>query len=480
VPRGFSASSCIIEQVAAENANNSRKSAQIRRAIGRASHGFQQASRSFAFGAIITAGLGVLATIPMLGRVLFPRVAARFRRRLGEMVEPAGVTRLKLERQSSDPGPEGEALGFSVAEMTDIAERLLRDIGLVNSFAPLVAILGHGSHSLNNPHESAYDCGACGGAIGGPNSRAVAQIFNDSRVRAGLIRRGITIPEDTVFVGGLHNTCKEYVDFPDSDRVPSSHAKAYAQLLQALEETLDRNSHERARRFELAPLVISNRAARNHMDERAEDLAQVRPELGHATNAICVVGRRARTRGLFFDRRAFLNSYDPTQDDAEGTILGRILGAAIPVCGGINLEYYFSHVDSPGYGCGSKLPHNITGLLGVMDGAASDLRTGLPWQMVEIHEPVRLLFVVETKPEILRKVMSRNSTVDTMIRNNWVQMTVLDPESESIQVYENGKFVPYVRTVDLLPSVATSADWYRGWRDPLEFATIRGEASQHA
>ena len=29
-----------------------------------------------------------------------------------------------------------------------------------------------------------------------------------------------------------------------------------------------------------------------------------------------------------------------------------------------------------------------------MDGAASDLRTGLPWQMVEIHEPVRLLFVV--------------------------------------------------------------------------------------
>jgi hypothetical protein len=26
-----------------------------------------------------------------------------------------------------------------------------------------------------------------------------------------------------------------------------------------------------------------------------------------------------------------------------------------------------------------------------MDGAASDLRTGLPRQMIEIHEPVRLL-----------------------------------------------------------------------------------------
>ena len=36
-----------------------------------------------------------------------------------------------------------------------------------------------------------------------------------------------------------------------------------------------------------------------------------------------------------------------------------------------------------------------------MDGAASDLRTGLPWQMVEIHEPVRILFVVETTPETI-------------------------------------------------------------------------------
>ena len=48
-------------------------------------------------------------------------------------------------------------------------------------------------------------------------------------------------------------------------------------------------------------------------------------------------------------------------------------------------------MDNTGYGCGTKLPHNIAALLGVMDGATSDLRTGLPWQMVEIHEPMRLL-----------------------------------------------------------------------------------------
>ena len=150
-----------------------------------------------------------------------------------------------------------------------------------------------------------------------------------------------------------------------------------------------------------APLTLTPEEARRHVEGRAEDLAQTRPEYGHATNAICIVGRRSRTRGLFLDRRAFLTSYDPTQDDAESTILTGLLRAVFPVCAGINLEYYFSYVDPTGYGCGTKLPHNITSLLGVMDGAASDLRTGLPWQMVEIHEPVRLLFVIETTPEAM-------------------------------------------------------------------------------
>src|SRR5205085_2169248 len=187
------------------------------------------------------------------------------------------------------------------------------------------------------------------------------------------------------------------------------------------------NAHERARRFESAPLTLTPAAARLHMDDRAEDLAQVRPEWGHATNALCIVGRRERTRGLFLDRRAFLTSYDPTQDDAEATILTRILGAAVPVCAGISLEYYFSHVDNPGYGCGTKLPHNITSLLGVMDGAQSDLRTGLPWQMVEIHEPTRLVIVCETTPEIMLGMLARNPSMDQLVRNRWVQLAVLDP-----------------------------------------------------
>ena len=460
------------EQVPDDHRPAYRQRAKARRAVGAATHRLHLGTRSFAAGAVLSAGVGALAAVPLVARVLFPRLAARVKRWFGEVVHTPPKTRLKLERAADPPSPDGDHLGYTLAEMTTIAEGQLRSVGLTRNFARLVVILGHGSHSMNNPHESAHDCGACGGAVGGPNGRAVAQILNDPRVRAGLAERGLVIPADTVFVGGLHNTCNEYVKLADKDRIPGSHLEVFHEAEAAIEEALARNAHERARRFESAPLAITPAAARQHMDARAEDLAQVRPEWGHATNAITIVGRRSRTRGLFLDRRAFMNSYDPTQDDADGTILGRILGAAVPVCAGISLEYYFCHVDPAGYGCGTKLPHNITSLLGVMDGAASDLRTGLPWQMVEIHEPVRNLFVVETRPEVMLRIMARNPVIDVHVRNGWVQMAVQDPDTGAIRVYRDGAFEPYTPQAAELPRAPTSVDWYRGWRGPLEFAEI--------
>lgn len=444
----------------------------VRRALGRASHQVHVSSRTFALGAVLTAGLGVLASVPLVGRVLFPGLTARLRKRAGKFVGHPKKTRLQLERTDPKPGPQCSGVGFTVEEMAGIAERILRDIGLIKGFSRLVAFLGHGSHSMNNPHESAHDCGACGGAVGGPNGRAIAQILNDPRVRAILAERGIRIPADTVFVGGLHNTCNEYVKFEDVDRVPESHRKLFNEVHDAIEEALDRNAHERCRRFDSAPLTLSYAGARQHLDNRAEDLAQVRPEWGHATNAICVVGRRDRTRGLFFDRRAFLTSYDPTQDDANATVLTRTLQAVFPVCGGINLEYYFSHTDPTGYGSGTKLPHNITSLLGVMDGAASDLRTGLPWQMVEIHEPVRLMIVCEVAADVMFRILERNPMMMKLVAGQWVQLAVLDPHSQTMHLFRNGTFHLYDPEAEQLPQAPTSIDWYRGWRDFLEFAEI--------
>jgi len=163
---------------------------------------------------------------------------------------------------------------------------------------------------------------------------------------------------------------------------------------------------------------------------------------------------------LFLDRRAFLNSYDPTID-SDGSILAGLLAAAAPVCAGISLEYYFSHVDSVGYGCGSKLPHNVTALLGVMDGHASDLRTGLSWQMVEIHEPVRLLMIVETTPAVMTALMDNNEDLARLIRNRWIQFAVLSPDTNEILVFDNGTFTAFVSEGTSLPTFASSIEWYR-------------------
>ncbi len=190
---------------------------------------------------------------------------------------------------------------------------------------------------------------------------------------------------------------------------------------------------------------------------------------------MAIVGRRELTRGLFLDRRTFLTSYDPLQDDDHRTILTRILQAAVPVCAGISLEYYFSTVDVVGWGCGSKLPHNVASLLGVMEGAASDLRPGLSAQMVEIHEPIRPLFIIETTPEAILRIMEHNPGIDKLVRNDWVRLAVIDPETAEICVFRHGAFSHYNPATDALPTVRRSLAWYRGWRDNLGFATIAAE-----
>jgi uncharacterized protein YbcC (UPF0753/DUF2309 family) len=207
------------------------------------------------------------------------------------------------------------------------------------------------------------------------------------------------------------------------------------------------------------------------VEGRAADLAQPRPEYGHATNAFCIIGRRARTRGLFLDRRAFLVSYDPSRDPA-GAILARIMAAVVPVVAGINLEYYFSYVDPAGYGCGTKLPHNVTSLLGVMDGAQSDLRTGLPWQMVEIHEPTRLAIIVEGPPDRVRRVVQDNIAIEQLARNRWIWLACLDPESGALRELRSTGFIPHTPKHALPIVTGESAAWYQGKRGFLSLAAI--------
>ena len=450
--------------------NAVRLQTEARRRFGRMSHRLHVGSRSFV-GGFLTGMVGSLATVPLLMRVLLPRRTARIRRLIRRMVVPP-VTQLSLFRSKLDPGPDNGQLGYSIPEMADIVGGILRAMGFTGPFAPLAIIAGHGSSSLNNPQEAAYDCGACGGARGGPNARAFAQMANDARVRHLLAEGGLTIPDDVVFVGAYHNTCDDSLSYFDLDRLPLSHREDFDRARKAMDEARARNAHERCRRFRSAPLTLTTGEALRHVEGRAEDLSQTRPEYGHSTNAICYVGRRSRIRGLFLDRRAFLTSYDASRDDPEHSILAQVLRGVVPVCAGISLEYYFSTVDNSGYGCGTKLPHNIASLLGVMDGAMSDLRPGLSRQMIEIHEPLRILFIVENSPKAMSAVLAKEPAIDRLVRNGWVQLATLDPESSAVHCFRMGRFEPYEELGGELAVAPSSQAWYRGWREHLGFASI--------
>lgn len=430
-------------------------------------------SRSLWRGAALNLALGMGALGPLLVRVGAPRLAGRLQRWAAFAVFPAPRTELTVRRR--DDGRETEARGFTLEESVARVATALEDIGLTRNFARVLVLLGHGADTLNNPHRSAYNCGACGGGQGGPNARVFARMANDPEVRAGLTQRGISVPEDTLFVGGQHDTCSERVVLFDLDLAPASHAEALAAVRAAVDEARARSAQERCRRLFSAPHDASPRQALFHVEGRSEHLAEPRPEFGHATNAVAIIGRRALTRGLFLDRRAFVLSYDPTID-AQGSILARILGPALSVGAGINLEYYFSHVDNERYGAGSKLPHNVACLLGVMSGHASDLRTGLPRQMIEIHEPMRLLILVEATPERLLDIARRQPEVSELVVNAWVQLVSVDPESGAMHLFKGHSFEPYTPRPAALPEAASSRDFYRGRSGLLPPARISAGA----
>jgi uncharacterized protein YbcC (UPF0753/DUF2309 family) len=447
-----------------------------RRAAGFLGYNVHLGSRLPVRGALLMTAFGWLALVPLVLRVVFPWLSSRWRH-IRQTTTTTSRTRLQLDRDSEAP-PIGKHSGFTVREMAHIVRRVLEDVGICDRLSPLVLVAGHGSISLNNPHESAHDCGACGGGRGGPNARAWAQMANDPRVRKLLAGEGLSINETTWFVGAQRNTCNNEVMFFDEDLVPASSRPLLARALDAIETARRREAHERCRRFDGVPRWYPAAAALAHVQGRADDLAQPRPEYGHATNAFCIIGRRTRTRGLFLDRRAFLVSYDPSPDD-DGAMLARIMGAVVPVVAGISLEYYFSYVDPTGYGCGTKLPHNVTSLLGVMDGAQSDLRTGLPWQMVEIHEPTRLAIVVEATRERVRRVVEANPNIDRLVRNRWIWIACLDHESGALWELHSTGFVPHAPGQALPIVTGESAAWYQGKRGFLPPVAIVPTPAHH-
>jgi uncharacterized protein YbcC (UPF0753/DUF2309 family) len=138
------------------------------------------------------------------------------------------------------------------------------------------------------------------------------------------------------------------------------------------------------------------------------------------------------------------------------------------------LEYYFSSANNERYGCSTKVMHNVAGLLGVMEGASSDLRTGLPRQMIEVHEAMRLLVVVEHTLEVLTAIYQRQPAVQELVKNAWVQLVAIDPETNAMHRFIVGTgWVEWRAEAIKLPQVNRSAEWFRGEREPLPPALIK-------
>lgn len=391
--------------------------------------------------------LGLRALGRLAVNLVWPTMSPSIADAFSHMNPDAELTIIHTDKTDQKKGLQ---IGFTVEEMADRVEKLLRCIGLTKNFAPLVYVVGHGSSSANNPHHGAHDCGACSGRPGLVNARVFAFMANYQPVRDVLKTRGLTIPKTTQFIGGLHDTASDEVMFYDEDVLTEVNQDLHHKNEKVFQDALNLNAKERSRRFKSIETTKHINKIRQDIKKRSVSFYEPRPELGHGTNALCIVGRRDLTKNLFLDRRAFLNSYDYTSDP-EGSLLLSVLTPLGIVCGGINLEYYFSRMDNYKLGAGTKLPHNVMGLIGVSNSTDGDLRVGLPLQMIEVHDPVRLLMVVEHYPEIVQKVIQSNPSLYEWFDNEWIHLVAFHPTEHTSYVFKDGAFVPYHPLTTQLP-----------------------------
>ena len=332
-----------------------------------------------------------------------------------------GVTKADRQRLAPTLG-NLDGQGLAASQQADMAESVLRGIGIVKDFARLVVLCGHASVGENNPLQGSLDCGACGGHSGEPNARFAARLLHQKGVRETLAERGIEIPADTHFVAAVHNTTTDEISLFDAHHTPASHQDD----LQELRSILSSASREAGR--ERLPLLRGP----NHNDliRRSRDWSETRPEWGLAGNVGFVAAPRDLTRSISLHGRSFLHSYD-YRNDREFAVLEQIMTAPLVVANWINMQYYASTVDPTHFGSGNKTVHNVVGQFGLFSGNGGDLMTGLPWQSLHDgdryqHHPLRLLAVIAAPRDAIEAILRKHETVANLVTNGWVQLLAAD------------------------------------------------------
>ncbi|WP_236737104.1 YbcC family protein [Palleronia pelagia] len=332
-----------------------------------------------------------------------------------------------------DPAP---VLDLPLSERVAATEGALRAMSLTEGFSPLVLVCGHGATVTNAPHASALQCGACGGHAGDVNARLLAALLNETDVRAGLRAKGITIPEETYFLAGLHDTVSDTVRLFD-EALPARRRAEVERLRTALAKAGLLTRTERAQ-----SLPHGSEAG---LVSRGRDWSEVRPEWGLAGCRGFVAAPRARTAGQDLGGTVFLHDYDWRQDEGAATV-ELILSAPVVVASWIALQYHGSAIAPETFGAGNKLLHNVVGGIGVLEGNNGPLRAGLPWQSVHDgqalrHVPSRLVVAVEAPEEMISCVLDRRPDVRALFDNGWLTLLSLNTAGSGVRRYQDGAWV---------------------------------------
>lgn len=329
-----------------------------------------------------------------------------------------------------------QTIGIPMEDRIKMAKGALQAMSLTDNFARLVLIVGHGSTSVNNPHATGLDCGACAGQSGEANAKVAAAILNDNSVRDALCKDEIIIPNTTHFIACLHDTTTDEVALFNTKEIPSTHQKDYENLKIRLSSAGKNTRLERALRMNLGSSDNVDLA----IESRTKDWAQVRPEWGLAGCSTFVVAPRSLTKSINLEGQSFLHSYQWKKDKGF-KVLEAIMTAPMVVTSWINLQYYGSTVDNMHFGSGNKTLHNVTAGIGVLEGYAGDLRTGLPMQSLHDgdkyqHEPKRLSVVINAPKEAITKVLEMHESVRDLCNNQWIFLMAMNDDGEITDVYD--------------------------------------------
>ncbi len=326
-----------------------------------------------------------------------------------------------------------ETVGIALEQQIQMAKNALKAMSLSENFAQFVLVVGHGSTTVNNPHATGLDCGACGGHSGEANAKVAAAVLNNKTVREQLKLENINIPNDTVFLACLHDTTTDEISIYNEYDVASN----LAEELLDLKKSLITAGH--ASRTERALRMFVNGNVNAAIKTRSKDWSQVRPEWGLAGCTAFVVAPRERTKNLNLGGQSFLHTYDWKKDEGFA-ILELIMTAPMVVTNWINMQYFASTVDNKHYGSGNKTLHNVTAGVGVLEGYSGDLRIGLPLQSIHDgavyqHEPVKLNVIIEASLQAMNKILQKHENVRNLCDNGWLHLLAMNAEGKVANRY---------------------------------------------